>query len=96
MKESGEGLGNLEGIGNLVGSQRLNQPKSICRLDLIPPPQRMQQMCSLVFKEVPQQRSGGLQLPACGSCSPNWSALSDLSGRGCVQCSSDLRCQGMG
>jgi hypothetical protein len=31
-------------------------------------------------------------LPACGSCSLNWAVLSGLSGRGCTQFCSDLRC----
>jgi hypothetical protein len=32
-------------------------------------------------------------LPACGVCSPNWTVLSGLGGRGCTYSSSDLRSQ---
>ena len=34
-------------------------------------------------------------LPAYESCSPNWSPLSGLTGRGCAKCYSDLMCQGV-
>jgi hypothetical protein len=45
----------------------------------------------------PQQLKQGLSLsllPSCGSHSPNWPALSGLSGRGWVLSCSDLMCQG--
>jgi hypothetical protein len=41
---------------------------------------------------------GGLSdykcLLCCGSCSPNWAALSGLSGRGCAYFCSDFMCEG--
>jgi hypothetical protein len=55
------------------------------------------QMFSLVFMQVSQQLEQGLTLTlllACGPCSPNWAALSDLSGRGCAYFCCGLRCQG--
>ena len=104
MEETGEGLRAPKRIGTLQedqqsqltwilgGSQRLShQPKSKHRFVLGP-----SSMCNLVFKWVPQQREWGLSLnllPACGSCSPNWAALSGLNGGGCAYFCSDLRCQ---
>ena len=97
MEELGEGLGDLEGLGTpqedqqnqliraLGGSHRLNhQPKNIHALDL-----GSLHICSRCAawssSRSPQQLDPGLSLsllPACGFCSPNWAALSGLSGRG--------------
>ena len=106
MEEFGEGLRDLEGIWilhkdqqsqlswTLGVSQSLNcQQKNIKVLGLSPLPA---QMCSLVFIQVHQQLEWGLNLtllPTCGFCSPNWAALSGLSGKTYTYSSSDLRCQ---
>jgi hypothetical protein len=49
--------------------------------------------------QIPQQLEQELPLNlvfACGSLSPNWAALSGLSGKGCTWSCIDLMCQGWG